>query len=146
MIELSMDTKRKNGFTLFELLVSISIIGILVAIASVSYTAAQKKARDARRQEDISLIQKAAEQYYSANSYVYPANSSVSWNGSLLTFPTDPRPDAATDFQYTYVVSGAGFCVCAKLEDTAGGNSQTRACTAFGSGAGYGYYCLPNQQ
>ena len=36
-------TKIKNGFTLFELLVSISIIAILTALAIVSYSSAQKR-------------------------------------------------------------------------------------------------------
>ena len=54
---------------------SISIIGILTALASVAYSGAQKKARDARRVEDMKLIQTAAEQFYSQMNYVYPTST-----------------------------------------------------------------------
>ena len=59
--------KKRKGFTLFELLVSISIIAILTALATVSYSIAQKKARDARRTQDMDAIRKAQELYYSQN-------------------------------------------------------------------------------
>jgi prepilin-type N-terminal cleavage/methylation domain-containing protein len=59
---------NKQGFTLFELLVSISIVGILSALAIVSFSSAQKKARDSRRVQDMELVGKAAEQYMLNNS------------------------------------------------------------------------------
>lgn len=133
--------ETRKGFTLFELLVSISIIGILVAIATVSYSNAQKKARDARRMEDMGNIQKAAEMYYSANSYNYPANSS-GFGTSLQVFPTDPKTGTATP--YTYTNTGSGYCACATL-DSPTGNSNVADCTAFVAGTGT-LYCVKNQQ
>ena len=56
-----MNIKSKKGFTLFELLISISIVGILTALAVVSYSGSQLRARNQRRVEDLNMIQKAAE-------------------------------------------------------------------------------------
>lgn len=65
---------RKNGFTLFEMLVVVSIIGILLGLISTSFSAAQKRARDSRRIQDINNVQKAFEQYFSlCGAYPYSA-------------------------------------------------------------------------
>lgn len=131
----------KKGFTLFELLVSISIIAILVAIASMSYSTASKKARDSRRVEDISAIQKAAEQYYSQNSYAYPptTNDFVT-SGVMQLWPTDPKGVGWTAYVYNIATT---YCVCAAVENSALGNSSANNCTFAGSGA---YYCAKSQQ
>lgn len=92
--------KKEKGFTLLELLVSISIIGVLISLAAVSYSSAQKKARDAKRQGDLKAIQNAMEQYYSSCGYVYPAtlpavDASLTCASPVLTFldkmPSDPK-------------------------------------------------------
>ena len=139
--------KREKGFTLFELLVSISIIGILVALASVSYSAAQRKARNARRVQDMKAIQNAAEQYYSLSSYVYPTSRSGAWmtpSGQVVleNYPSDPKPDW-TAYSSTTGTSSA-YCICAQMEDGVGGNSSSNACV-FSAGAD-DYYCIKNQQ
>lgn len=112
--------KKQFGFTLFELLVGISIIGILTALASVAYSGAQKKARDARRVEDMKLVQTAAEQYYSQNNYVYPSSTlATGWTGAggvaiLNAFPIDPKNDST--YNYTYNI-GTTYCACAHVEN-----------------------------
>jgi prepilin-type N-terminal cleavage/methylation domain-containing protein len=132
------------GFTLFELLVSISIIAILTVLASISYSAAQKKARDSRRMQDIKSIQTAAEQYYSLHSASYPVSSGISsWNGVFEIFPTDAK--SPTD-SYTYspiTVAGADYCACAKME-VSSGNSSSATCGNFGTATAY--FCVKNQQ
>lgn len=52
------------AFTMIELLVVISIIGLLASIILASINTARAKARDARRIEDIRQIQNALELYY----------------------------------------------------------------------------------
>jgi type IV pilus assembly protein PilE len=151
MLFFFMDKKNTDkGFSLFELLVSISIIGILMAVAMVSYSSAQKKARDNRRMQDMNNIQKAAEQYYATNNYVYPPSGDIGvvWrtgsNEDILTkWPTDPKN--VTPYTYYYTVSNNFdiYCVCAQLEETGKGNSSA-ACTNFGTGTTH--YCVKNQQ
>src|SRR3990167_5250220 len=63
---------QKNGFTLMELLVVISIIAILISIGLTSFSTAQKKARDSKRKSDIKEVQNALEQYYSVCGSLYP--------------------------------------------------------------------------
>jgi len=73
---------KRRGFTIVELLIVIVVIGILAAITVVAYNGIQQRARDAQRQSDITVIKKALELYYAANSR-YPAGSgSTSINGS----------------------------------------------------------------
>lgn len=131
----------KKAFTLFELLVSISIIGILVAVASTSYGGAQKKARDSRRMEDLNNIQKAFEQYYGSNGYVYPLTTSSLAPNYIQTLPRDPK----LGIGYTVRdLSTTTYCVCAYL-DSGNGNSNAGDCTAFVTRGG-SYYCVKNQQ
>lgn len=141
---------KNSGFTLFELLVSVSIIGILTALATVSYSTAQKRARDTRRIQDMQMLQKAEEQYYSLNSYNYmQGNTSVgsTWavNGQTIleSFPRDPKGSDWTQYLPTF---GTGtYCFCATMENQNNGNSASQTC-ATGIGASGPYYCVKNQQ
>lgn len=147
---------KKTGFTLLELLIVISIIGILVTVAVASYTSAQKKARDSRRMTDIKSIQTAAEQFYSDQGAKYPSSDA---DATFLTylpagFPVDPKNTAT--FVYTYTpqpqvpapcdngVSGdcTAYCACAALEGSGNGNATDSSCT-FGTGS---YFCVRNLQ
>jgi prepilin-type N-terminal cleavage/methylation domain-containing protein len=135
--------KNKTGFTLFELLVSISIIAILTAVVSVSYSVAQKKARDVKRRQDMEMVQKAAEQYYSlSNSYSYPSsnNAPTDWTAGteviLNMFPTDPKAIGWTAYSYSI---GTTYCACAAVE-----NASNNSCS-FSSGD-QPYFCVKSQQ
>lgn len=64
--------RRILGFTLIELMVSISIVAVLMAIGVVSYTQANRSARNARRASDMEQVRAALELYRNENPS-YPA-------------------------------------------------------------------------
>jgi len=148
LIVIMTKNKKKRGFSLFELLIVISIIGILTAVVSVAYSGAQKKTRDTRRVEDMKLVQTAAEQSYSQNNYVYPSTTlATGWTGVggmaiLNAFPVDPKNDAT--FYYSYQI-GVTYCACAKVENIFNGNAINENCT-FSVGASGDYFCVKSQQ
>jgi prepilin-type N-terminal cleavage/methylation domain-containing protein len=72
--------KKNFGFTLVEMLVVISIIGVLSAILGGSYINSQKSARDAARKLNLKSIADALNMYY--NDYgVLPAT--ITFGGEL---------------------------------------------------------------
>jgi len=100
MIKNKLFIKLRSAFTLLELLVVIGIIAVLVSIGTISYSSAQKKARDAQRRADLHLAQNAMEQCYSTqttNKFQYPTISnnsgtlSASCDGVLIFSITDPK-------------------------------------------------------
>ncbi|HYD34559.1 MAG TPA: type II secretion system protein [Vitreimonas sp.] len=129
----------QRGFTLLELLVVISIIGILIAMGAAAFSTAQKKSRDARRRGDMKTIQNAFEQYYANNGSTYAACNTMASSTYLPGgMPVDPQTQTA----YTCTATATTYCVCATLEDTTAGNSTNTSC-AYGTGSAY---CASNLQ
>jgi len=102
----------KKGFTLIEVLVVISILGILAGLSLTSYTGAQKQARDSQRKSDLNQYRNALEVYAGANSLKYPSYTTRTaadtvCSSNLATMmsscPTDPRT-----YTYYYRSDGAG--------------------------------------
>lgn len=102
----------KKGFTLIEMLVVISLIGILASLVLVSYTSTQKQARDTQRKSDLKQYQTALEQYANKNNGLYPAYpSGTNANGTLCTSylaltscPADPKD--TPPYIYRYISDG----------------------------------------
>jgi len=145
--------KTEKGFTLFELLVSMSIVAILTAVATLSFGAAQKKGRDAKIVDDLGRISAAAEQYYSLSNFRYPGPTGVWGVGStwatstgqivLEYFPANPK---GVGYTVSSIVAGnSSYCVCGRL-DNPSGNSSNSGCTFVGVGGTGDYYCVKNQQ
>jgi len=147
----------KKGFTLLELLVTISIIGILLGVGAASFATAQKRGRDSRRQSDMKSIQKALEQCYAVDSS-YPVSvtsgSALTCTGAAVTMnqvPSDPKDDATYSYasMYSVGVGNADYCLCALLENIGKGNASAMgsggSCT-FATGVGADYFCTASQQ
>lgn len=141
--------KRKQaGFSLLELLVVVSIIGILIAVAAAAYSTAQKKGRDAKRRGDVRAIQSAMEQYYADNDSSYEDastanNCSVELVGVMPGgMPVDPKGDP-----YTCTNAADAYCVCTTALEGGNGNSATADCTTLTAPVSTNnYYCLKNLQ
>lgn len=127
------DALQKKGFTLLEMLIVLGIIAILLSVMTISFSAAQKKTRDAKRKSDLKMIQNAFEQYYAICGYSYPTSlgTSVACGASpaiISVIPVDPQK--GTEYAFTSLDSGAGFSICTNyLESESPAN-----------------YCVYNQQ
>ena len=133
---------QKSGFTLLELLVVISIIGILMALSVVAFSTAQKKGRDARRRADVKAMAAAFEQYYADNNSIYTnACSSLS---TYITSGTPVDPKNSGSYVYAYSCTASTYCISALLEETGKGNCSVGSPTCT-LGAG-NYACAKNQQ
>ncbi len=96
--------KTPKGFTLVELLVVISIIGLLVGIIVPSLGNAKSSSRDAKRVTDLKSIQLALSLYYNDNSH-YPCALTTTGNVNgcapdftptyMNTVPVDPSTGSA---------------------------------------------------
>lgn len=119
-----------SGFTLVELMVSVSIIAILIAIGIASYATVNKRSNDTKRKSDVEQIRAALEMYRAENGY-YPSLGTGSWAdvsglaGVLVStympaIPADPQNSAPYTYQYkaTDIASGNyyGYCLSATLE------------------------------
>lgn len=93
---LSAGRTGRQGFTLIELMVAISIVAILSTVGMTFYGSAQKAARDAKRKQDLRSVSTALEIYRQVNK-VYPASGGA-WAGGrisseLITNPWIPGLD-----------------------------------------------------
>lgn len=133
-----------KGLTLIELMVVISIIGILAAVGMGSYQSSLKSARDGKRKVDIKQIRSALEMYYAdygtyppspcgydCNGYYYSTGGN-DWIPGLAQYvggrlPVDPVNNGAVPWGvngYTYAYGNVGrytypgkFDLTAQLEN-----------------------------
>ncbi len=86
---------RRHGFTIVELMIAVTVMGILIVLAVVNVSSSQMKARDDERKTDIQAIQLALETYYtvgndtSQNSGSYPPTSLTSSESKVKEFLRD---------------------------------------------------------
>jgi len=137
----------KKSFTLIEILVVATIIGLLTAIGSTSYAQFNKQSRDARRKADLENIRAALEMYRSNNSYyVQTLNTLTSATDKYLnSVPTDPL-GTSQGYSYQYTPTPAG-CTTACTDYTLGAlleiSSAVSCLTGCKTGVGCNYCVGP---
>lgn len=82
--------KKKNGFTLIELIIVFALIGILVGLALPSYKNALKKSRETVLKTNLYTLRIMINQYY-ADKWKYPASLQALIDDEYLQkIPVDP--------------------------------------------------------
>ena len=87
--------RGQRGFTLIELMVVVTIIGILAGIAVVQVKTAHRKAQEAALRADLYEMRKAIDDYF-ADKQHYPADLKELVPHYLRKVPPDPitkKPD-----------------------------------------------------
>jgi general secretion pathway protein G len=82
-------SKSMSGFSLVELIVVVTIIGILAGIAVVNVKFAQRKAREAALKDNLAQMRKAIDNFY-ADKQRYPANLQELTPNYIRSIPADP--------------------------------------------------------
>jgi len=155
-----MKHNAKKGFTLIEILVVVTIIGILASITLLGLGPARRSATDARRVADLRAVQAALEVSYNKNG-AYPAaatvtdilaiqtNYSASLNTSLKTtdkiisdnLPNEPTTDGTRKYSYITDTNGTIYQLVAILDTKPGAYAAPTSpfaatATIYGGGCG----------
>lgn len=107
------------GFTMIELLVVTTIIIVITSIGLVSYTSANRSARNGKRKADMEMVRQALVLYRTDNGS-YPSTST--FTDMLTTVSdytsansvTDPKNEGS--YVYSYTSDGVVFTLTANLE------------------------------
>ncbi len=128
---------RRQGFTLVELLIVISIIGVLAGFLFVNFSSVRERGRDARRKSDLDQLKTALRLYYNDYQHYPTDDSDGNLNGcgvtgdqactwgenfgtntmSYMKLPLDPVNQGSLIYRYEMYGSEDGFRLFANLEN-----------------------------
>lgn len=93
------DRWHSAGFTLLEMMIVVTIIGILATLAVPNYTSTVVKAREAALKQGLFVIRDVIDQYR-ADRGTYPQTlTDLSAAGYLRALPTDPFTRSTSTWQ-----------------------------------------------
>ena len=93
---------RERGFSLLELIVVMTLIGLLVGIALPAYRDATQRAREATLKEDLTRMRKAIDEYHTDKGEYPPALEDLVMSGYLRGLPKDPMTDSDASWLIEY--------------------------------------------
>ncbi len=92
-------SRKQHGFTLIELMIVVSIIGILATLAVPSYHSSVVKAKEAALRQDLSTVRDVLDQHKADQGKYPPSLSALVSAGYLRAIPKDPFTGAMTTWQ-----------------------------------------------
>jgi general secretion pathway protein G len=91
--------RAQRGFTLVELLVVLSLISILAAMAVVQYRNSVRLGQEAVLKKDLFAMRDAIDQYYADKNKYPPSLDALVSDGYLRRIPEDPFTKSADTWQ-----------------------------------------------
>ncbi|MGI0148255.1 MAG: type II secretion system protein [Thermoplasmata archaeon] len=92
----------KRGFTLLELLVVMTIIGILAAVAIPALRDSPQRAREAALREDLFTFRSSIDAFHGDKGYYPPDLQTLVSEGYVRKIPTDPMTKSADTWVLDY--------------------------------------------
>lgn len=96
--------KKNKGFTLIEILIVITIIGLLLALALVGLGGAQQRARDTTRKSDLAQYRAAIQNFSGDNEGMFPGFTTE-------VYVTDTLCDSTEAGNVVAYLGGTGTCL-----------------------------------
>ena len=115
--------RSEQGFTLLELLVVMTIIGILASIAIPALRDSPQRAREAALREDLFTLRSTIDSYHGDKGYYPPDLATLVSDGYMRQIPVDPM----TKSRDTWVVELEQLEVGDESTSATGGGTSATA-------------------
>lgn len=135
-----MASRRRTGFTFVEILIALSVFGLLTSIAVPRYRAYKERAYVATMKSELGSMRVAQEAFWAENQRYSTDTTQLDWNGSseirLALSTSDPYGGFTA--KASHLLAPSLSCSTAVGSDASGTPSGDIVCTASAGGTGSG--------
>ncbi len=117
-----MREREAKGFTMIELMIVVSIVGILATLAVPSYQATLVRAKEAVLRQDLFTIRDVLDQHRADQGKYPPSLQALVGAGYLRTIPNDPFTNSTATWQEMTVLVEDGVADVYSGSDLVGTN------------------------